>query len=145
MNEEEFINSFDCNFPYKDRSAWMQIIEDGCKMSSNAAFAVLHEICRPPSGENVTSKELRDMADYWSEKADFPLKPKILPIAYHMIDQKEVPVSQALEAMDLVAEHVNEYGALAIAYFSCNDSEGLVEQRYREIISNWAIPNHGEE
>lgn len=141
MNEEEFINSFDCKFPYEDQPKWIQIIEEGCKMSSNAAFAVLHEICRPPHGKKVTSKQLREMADYWSENANFPLAVPISKAAYAMIDHQELSVSEVIEIMNIVSNHRNEYSALAIAYFSCDDMEGVVEDRYKEIISSWAVQN----
>lgn len=110
-------------------------------MSSNAAFAVLHEICRPPHEKKVTSKQLREMVDYWSKNANFPLAAPISKAANAMIDNQELSVSEVIEIMNIVSNHQNEYSALAIAYFSCDDTEGVVEDRYKEIISSWAVQN----
>jgi hypothetical protein len=138
MTEEEFINSIDCKFPYYDKSAWTKIVEQGCKLSSNSAFAVLHEICRPPFGEQITPAQLMEIANYWQQHFTHPLVPIVFNAACKMIKDQELPVEDVIEAMKKIAIHQNEYCALAILYFSCNDAEGKLEEVCETITSNWS-------
>ncbi len=137
MNEVEFIDSFDCKFPYHDKAAWTGIIHESCKISANAAFAVLHEICRPPNSAQVSSSQLREIAEYWVRKVNFPLAHEVSKVAYRMIDNDSISVVDAMETMNLVAQHKNQYSALAIVYFSCNDAEGKADSTYEAIVSSW--------
>lgn len=137
MNEEEFINSVDCNFPYKDKPKWVKIVKQGCEISSNACFAVLHEICRPPFSEKVDSKELVEILNFWKENANHPLVDKVSNIATKIIESEVVSIEEAINLMNLISKYKNEYSALAIAYFSCNDLSGEVDKVYQNIISQW--------
>jgi hypothetical protein len=119
----------------------MKTVEDGIKLSSNAAFAVLHEICRPPYKTNVTADELTMIANYWHKCFTHPLASVVIQAAYSMINNKELPVTEAMEIMNTIAKYQNEYSALAIAYFSCDDIEGKADQLYESIVLNWSSKN----
>lgn len=138
MNEEEFINSIDCKFPYHDKSAWTIIVNQSYKVSSNATFAVLYEICLVPYNTKVNTDDLKEIANYWFQNAKHPLASTIHEIAISMINGDEISVLQAIEVMDIVSKHKNEFSALSIAYFSCNDIEGKADKKYNEIIESWA-------
>jgi hypothetical protein len=142
MDEKDFIESLDCNFPYTDKSAWKKLVQQGCEISSDAAFAVLHEICRPPSNAKVAKEQLREMADYWLKYAALPLVSIVFKVAQVLIDGNELPTSETIKIMDLISKHKNEYNALAIAYFSCDDKNGDVDKKYNEIISSWVTHNN---
>ena len=57
MNEEEFLNSIDCRFPYEDKGKWRALILQGKNISDNASFGVLEEIARKPHGNQVSEIE----------------------------------------------------------------------------------------
>src|SRR5688572_10989532 len=63
MNEEEFLNSIDCCFPYENEGQWRALILQGKAISDNASFGVLEEICRKPYGNPVSEKEQLAMVE----------------------------------------------------------------------------------
>jgi len=137
MTEEEFINSIDCKFPYKNKIEWMKVVKQGCELSSNASFAVLHEICRPPISQKIDPKELIEILSFWKENEKHPLGDKVSNIAIKMINNEVTSMEEAINLMGLISKYKNEYSALAIAYFSCSDTSGEVDKVYQNIISQW--------
>lgn len=141
MNESEFITMIDSNFPYASEDDWKRIIDSGVSISSNAAFMVMHEICRVPCGVDVSMEVRFHMLAYLRKNFDHPLLPELLPIAEAMIEGVDVPCEQALKIMWQIAKFRNEYSALAIAYFSCDDQRGDVDAFYCQIKCEWEIEN----
>ena len=138
MTETEFIASIDCQLPYGDLAKVKCLIEKANGISSNAMFMVLHEICRPPRGEEVKLSVLRELLASWAESAVHPLCAVLLPIAEAMIRRQDVPTNTAMAAMREVALFPNQYTALAIPYFSCNDEDDEVDALHTSIANAWA-------
>lgn len=137
MNEVEFIEAIDCRFPYGDQAKARELIELGARISSNASFMVLHEICRPPKGAKVGSLVLLDLAASWEGIFGHPLVLVVLPIARSMIQDKLIPVGVAMAAMREVALYKDQYNALAIPYLACDDEKGEADALHIEITQAW--------
>ena len=133
MTEKEFLDSIDCKFSYQNIMVGQKTIELGVGISSNAAFAVLHEICRPLPSLVIEQTRLLDFLDFWSTRFDHSLVSVFLPLANAMIRRKIIPLKVALEAMKAVANYQNQYCALAVVYFSCNDVNSELETLYNQI------------
>ena len=130
MTEKEFLDSIDCKFPYQNILAGKKFIVLGVEISPNAAFAVLHEICRPPLGLGIEQDRLINFLDIWSTCFDHPLVSTLLPLANAIIRRETIPHKAALKAMRAVANHQNQYCALAVVYFSCDDVDNELETLY---------------
>lgn len=138
----EFINKIDCRFPYHDLEACKALIQEGCSISSNAAFMILHEIARVPNGVEVSTERLFTILDAWDNAFDHPLKPLLIGITKEMILRRELTVENALRALDEIAKYRGEYNALNIAYFSCDDVEDLADNRHAQISKDWQDTKH---
>ncbi|MES2842954.1 MAG: hypothetical protein V4794_21985 [Pseudomonadota bacterium] len=137
MNEVEFIEAIDCRFPYGDQARARELIELGARISPNASFMVLHEICRPPEGAKEDSLVLLELASSWEGIFEHPLVFVVLPIARSMIQDKLIPVGVAMAAMREVAFYKDQYNALAIPYLACDDKKGEADALHREITHAW--------
>ncbi len=137
MNEQEFADSIDCCFPYEDDEKWRALILEGKAISDNASFCVLHEICSKPFGSPATVENQLRMLDQWSKVNNQELAPIVTRAAKAIITGQLLSVAEVLEQMDSVANHRNQYAALAIVYFACDDTDGSLEQRYSKIINEW--------
>ncbi|RZT97627.1 hypothetical protein [Rivibacter subsaxonicus] len=140
MTEIEFIESIDCNFPYRDESQWRKLIEQGALISPNAAFAVLHEICRPPRGESIDQASLSAMLTFWANSFRHPVVATLLPIAEAMLRKQPVPVARALQAMRSVAPYRDQHCALAVPYLACDDADGEADALRQEVLRSWNVP-----
>ncbi|MCX7427224.1 MAG: hypothetical protein NTW96_16550 [Planctomycetia bacterium] len=137
MTEAEFIASIDCQFPYDNEAECCRLCEMGAHISPNAAFMVLHELCRQPRSGNVTTEVLKRILSYWNGCFSHPLAPLLTQIVTTRIEGKELSVNDAMNAMRVISEYPHEYNALAIAYFSCDDVEGKVDDLDESICANW--------
>jgi hypothetical protein len=137
LNEEEFIQSIDCCFPYSDEVKWKALVVAGAEISPNSAFMVLQEICRPPKSSKATPNHLKKIAEYWFEHFEHPLAARLYEIALHKINGHELSVSQVLAHFEEIRKFPNQYNALGIAYFACDDPEQEIEEPYNEIIRSW--------
>jgi len=135
--EEEFINTIDARFPYDSELSWKDLIGRAAKLSPNAAFAVLHEICRPPHSIRTTPDQLKRMINYWRRHFDHPIASVIEEAAVAMIEGRDLPVQDVIDRMWITAKHPNLYAALAILYMSCNDPTDRLEPIYDGIIQAW--------
>jgi hypothetical protein len=138
MTESEFIRSIDCQLPYGNLEKVRSLIEQANGISSNAVFMVLHEICRPPRREVIDLNARLELLANWSQSVEHPLSATLLPIAKSMIRGEDVPPGAAVAAMREVAQFPNQYNALAIPYFSCNDVDGEVDALHKRITNAWA-------
>ena len=73
MNEEEFLKSIDCRFPYENENQWRALIHQGKEISENASFGVLEEISRKPFGNKISEKEQLKMVGAWEIENEHPL------------------------------------------------------------------------
>jgi hypothetical protein len=138
MTEVEFITEIDCRFPYRDETKRHQLIELGASISPNAAFMVLHEICRPPRSVGVDSDILQTILLEWTGVFHHPLVDIVLPAAMAIIRAEEIPVEQSMLAMKAVSTYQNQFNALSIPYFACDDVTGEVDLMHQKIIDRWA-------
>ncbi len=137
MNEEEFINSIDCCFPYENESQWRALILQGKAISENASFGVLHEIARKPFGNPVSKKLQLDMVDAWKAENGHPLAKSVVEAAKAIITDNPLPVEKILELLRQVQAYRNQYCALAIISLACDDVKGLTDQKWQEIVDSW--------
>lgn len=137
MSEVEFIEAIDCRFPYGDQAKARELIELGVRISPNASFMVLHEICRPPRAVKRDPLALLELAASWEGTFQHPLVCVVLPIAKSMIQDQLVSVGEAMAAMREVAVYRGQYNALAIPYLACDDDNGEADALHKEITRAW--------
>jgi hypothetical protein len=137
MNEVEFIEAIDCRFPYGNQAKARELIELGARISPNASFMVLHEICRPPKAAKEGSLVLLELAAAWEGTFEHPLVSIVLPIAKSMIQDKLISVGEAMVAMREVAVYKDQFNALAIPYLACDDEKGEADALHKEITHAW--------
>jgi hypothetical protein len=137
MNEIEFIDGIDCKFPFDDMAACKRLIKQALSISSNAAFMILHEIARAPRGKKVSVERLYEILEVWDQEFEHPLKSLLIGITHTMLKNQDLPVEDVLSAMDEIAKYRYEYSALNIAYFSCDDIDNIVDDKWQSIVNNW--------
>ncbi len=137
MSETEFIEKIDGNFPYHSEPEWRALVELGASISQNAAYMVLHEICRAPRSKKVTLKSKRAMLEYWRQNFNHPTMTSVLRAAEVMIKGEELPVEESMSIMKIISAYPNQYNALSIPYFACDDIDGRADELYQKIISAW--------
>lgn len=139
MTENEFIEFIDCQFPYELEEEWRPLIVLAASISPNAAFMVLHELCRLPNGTKVNREALQAMLECWKSNFTHPLVVEVLPAAEAMINGCELTVDESLRIMRKIAEHPGQYSALAIPYFACDDLAGKADELHQEISRSWRV------
>jgi hypothetical protein len=137
MTEPEFIRQIDCDFPYASALKWRKILKSSVSFSANATFMVLHELCRPPKSATSSSSQRKVIRQHLYKYFRHPLKSRLEKIITSQINGKKVSIAVAAKAMRYVASHPNQYNALAICYFSCNDKNNYIEQLHEGIIEKW--------
>jgi hypothetical protein len=65
MNEEEFVRSVDCAFPYGDVERRSAVLREAATISANAELMVLHEILCPPSSVVISPLDQAGMVEEW--------------------------------------------------------------------------------
>ncbi|WP_170515338.1 hypothetical protein [Ruegeria atlantica] len=137
MNEAEFSKSIDCSFPYANREEAIELIDTSLSISTNAAFMVLEELCRPPEGMAVAKETLLDFIDVWSKKVDHPLARLVVPIARLMVEGNYLSGREAEKVAKSIAAFKGQYSALNIAYFSSDDTDESLETVIHEVRERW--------
>lgn len=137
MNEAEFLNAIDCRFPYHDEAQGWTIIQQGHAISDNAAFGVLHEIARKPATSTVSAQAQLALLAAWGQANTHPLKLQIMEAAAALITNKPLSIERVLEVMRQVRPYRNQYAAIGIAYFACDDVAGRADELWQEIIDSW--------
>ena len=135
MTEQEFIESIDFSFPYEDKEKAINLIAQGRTISANASFMVLHEIVRAPSEVALETKEC--LYDYWCNGFSHELLEPVKEAASALLASKVIPVSRAIELMREIEKHTDQYCALSIVYFSCDDAQGQADQKFNQVIEQW--------
>jgi hypothetical protein len=115
LSEDEFYALVDANLPYQRPLAVHAIIRIGTRFSSNMAFVLLNELCRPPFSHLAKSETLLGYVKIWDEAFDHPLKPDLITLARLHIAKKTVSVDAAISVMNKVAAFPGMYAALNIA------------------------------
>ncbi len=138
MLESEFIASIDCRFPYGRPIKWRRVVSQSSAISANAAFMVIHEVCRPPRHVKLPEARTREILHFLLKRFRHPLIRILMPAIDSHIQGKNLPVSKAANLMRQVAKYPHQYNALAICYLSCNDKNGTLEPIYERIVGDWA-------
>lgn len=142
MTETEFVEGIDCRFPYKNPLKWRRLVAQAPRISSNAAFMVLHELCRPPSSVSVSYAEREKIFEHLANRFHHPLLSGLRPLILTVMRGELVSVSAAVAAMRRVARYPSQYNMLAICYFSCNDRNGRLDDLYESIVTKWSMSNN---
>jgi hypothetical protein len=135
MTEQEFIESIDFSFPYEDKEKAIDLIAQGRAISANASFMVLHEIVRAPSEVALETKER--LYNYWCNGFSHELLEPVKEAASALLASNVISVYRAIELMREIEKHTDQYCALSIVYFSCDDTEGQADQKYNQVIEQW--------
>lgn len=138
MQEHEFISSIDCCFPYEAPLKWSRIVVRAPRISPNAAFMVLHEICRPPQRIDLSEQKARLIIEHLYRHFRHPLKHVLQKAIEAHITGKELSQEKAGYLMRKVASYPGQYNALSICYFSANDKQGRLDDLYDQITERWA-------
>ena len=135
MNEQEFIESIDFNFPYKDELKAFELIDQARGISTNSSFMVLHEIVRAPN--EVAFAVRKRLYEQWLNGFKHASLPIVREAAESLLSGSELSVSRVLELMRKMESEVGPYCALSIIYFACDDQDGKVDDLYHQIIEQW--------
>jgi hypothetical protein len=136
--EKHFADEIDCRFPYGDLDACKRLIDCGIAISPGAAFAALHEICRPSRHARVTAERLLELLDYWRSRFDHPAAQMMQEVARAIIFKQPLPVDDVIARMNILAGYPPLFPALSILYFSCDDVDERLEPIYDKIWKRWA-------
>ncbi|MER9579639.1 hypothetical protein NKJ09_28870 [Mesorhizobium sp. M0189] len=140
--EVPFELSIDARFPYADPNSASAVIAQGWSISLNAAFYVLHELCRPPVTEAVSKERLLELVEEWSLGPDHPLKQPMLRCARALIQNEPLPWREASAVMQEIGHYDGQRAALAIAYFagdsSTSEGDTALNNTDHRIRETWA-------
>lgn len=138
MNEAEFISAIDCAFPHERPTQWRRLSASAARISPNAAFMVLHEVCRSPASRRVTEVQSRVIISHLKRRFRHPALRAIYPAVISYLTGKKLRPSAAAARMRKIALHTGQYNALNICYFSAFDRRGVLERTYQRIVQDWA-------
>lgn len=137
MTEEEFCNKIDCNFPYNDKKKWKELIDIWINISVNCIYYIIHELVRIPYSVKVNKGITLELFNYIISKHNDKIIEFIKNTCYLLIEWKENSVNKALEIMEEISKFKWYYIPLNIIYFSCDDIDWKVEEKFNLIISSW--------
>ena len=141
MTETEFIETIDCRFPYEAPLKWRRLVALAPRISSNAAFMVLHELCRPPRSATVSFATRRRILAHLEQRFRHPLLSGLRNLILIVMRGELVTVSAAAAAMRKVSRYPGQYNMLAICYLSCDDRRGRLDDLHEAIVARWIAPN----
>lgn len=139
MNDRQiaFQDRIDARFPYDDPVEALTLILEARRISPEAAFAVLHEICLPPRSARAGRGRLKELLAFWRQGFDHPCEPGLLHCAEALIDGRSISGAHAAEIMRAIAAHPDSYNALAIAERAAGDETAAIEALGAEIRAVW--------
>jgi hypothetical protein len=143
MTEEEFVNAVDGNFPFRHRVKWRALSSKAARISPNAAFMVLHEVCRLPVPRNVTLAERPEIIAHLKRRFRHPALRVIRPAMLSYLGGNRLRPSTAAALMHRLEPHVGQYNALIICHYSADDRQGALERTHRSIVQAWSTTNQG--
>ena len=137
MDENAFLHSIDCCFPYTNEQQAIELIRVGCALSAEAAFAVVHELSYPGADADAPLELRQAYLDRVDRQLDHPAKEVVLPIARRIVAGEVVSVDEAVAAMSRLDTLCSVRSALHVIYFSCDDAAGVAEAAYKRIDARW--------
>ena len=141
MNEAEFISAIDCAFPHERPTRWRRLSALAARISPNAAFMVLHEVCRSPASRRDTEAQGRAIVSHLQRRFRHPALRAVYPAVASYLTGKKLRPSTAAAQMRKLAPYTGQYNALNICYFSADDRRGVLERTYERIVRDWAVHN----
>ena len=139
MSEAEFIASIDYAFPYFAPLRWRRMSARAARTSPNAAFAVLHEVCRPPRSVPVPAVVSGRILVHLYRRFRHPLRRVLEPAIQAHLSGGSLSESHAASLMRKVAAFPDQYSALAICYFSADDRRGTLDRAHRKVVRGWEL------
>lgn len=141
MNEEEFLSAIDCKFPYNNIVKWMELIDMALGISDTCVYWVIHEIVRTPQSVKwkVNKLYLLELLNYIELHSTQVLKNEILAIARKIISSEEIHKDEVIRIMDKLKYCKWQSYPLNILYFSTDDTDWKIEQKYDEVMEYWRI------
>lgn len=137
MRETDFIARIDCNFPYENPLRWRRLSAMAPRISSNAAFMVLHEVCKVPRAGQMNRARAEWIIGHLLRRFRHPAVKIISPAIDSYIGEKKLRSGKAAALMRRLAKYDGEYNALGICYFSAYDSDGSLDRTYKRIVARW--------
>jgi len=137
MDESAFISSIECRFPYLDRARAIAVTEEACSVSTNAAFAVVDELSRPPKGESAPQALSMELFSLIEQRLSHPLVQPILALARNLVAGQTVSVAESVSVLRQIEQFSGQYAALSVAYFACDDVDGVADMEFNRITSTW--------
>lgn len=138
MSEAEFIQSIDCCFPYAKPLEWRRLSARASRISANAAFMVIHEICRAPRSISVSPQQAQAILGHLRRRFRHPLLPRIEPAIQAYLSGRRLRQSQVERLIRLVSGYRDQYNALALCYFAADDRGGRLDRSYNKVVANWS-------
>jgi hypothetical protein len=135
MNEIDFIESIDASFPYRDENKYHKIIENSVKISDNAAFMILYEICFAP--KEVSKQTRLNIISIWDNKYNHPVKKDLIEVGKLLIEGRGIKIATALKLMNKISRYNKLYNALNIIYGASNEPNKKLDILYEEITNKW--------
>lgn len=134
LREEEFIRKIDCHFPYDDQEQALSIIEEGCSLSSSAAFMILFELSNPGRNASYEKSMISDYLAHWSALFEHPLKEKILFLVNKKLNGEFIADEELIEGMLACSDYPGSLNALNTIYNSKFSEANDIEELYTEIV-----------
>jgi translation elongation factor EF-Tu-like GTPase len=115
------------------------LIDEAKGISTNSVFKVIEEIARIPASkrENVTELELKSLLQKTIDGFEHPFLNSIAKTALLMIEKKEQSVDKAIDIMEEIEKYPEQWSALSLVYFSCDDINGIADKKFDEIREKW--------
>lgn len=135
--ESAFIQHIDCNFPYRNPLQWRPLVSRAARLSPNAAFMVVHEVCRLPSSVQLSLRERQAILNHLLRRFRHPLVRDLKPVMDAWLEEHRLTVARATRLMRRVAPFRDQYNALALCYFLCDDRAGEADRVYSAIVQHW--------
>tara|TARA_Y100000739_G_C20382694_1_gene361966 strand:- start:184 stop:648 length:465 start_codon:yes stop_codon:yes gene_type:complete len=137
--ETQFIDKIDSKFPYSDVKLSKSLIEEAKSISPNAVFTIIEEIARISVSDRkkVSESQLKILLNQTTSNFEHPLLGHVLPTVVLMIENKEQTVDNAIILMNEIENYPGLWGALSLVYFSCDDVNGIADQKFDEIREKW--------
>ena len=141
MNETTFIEQIDCQFPYGKPLRWRRLSAQAARISPNAVFMVVHEVCRVPRSNDLPAKQAFVILQHLRRRFRHPLF-RITEVALNAyVAGHELRESKADSLMRKVAAYPNQYNALALCYLCANDRSGRLDRTYNKVVAKWSTQN----
>jgi hypothetical protein len=135
VNEKEYLDSIDASFPYQDESRWKATIDEGIRISPEAAYGALYEIFAAPP--EIPVSDLERMMDYWSARFEHPLKEMVLKMTKAWVTGTGVPEAEVLSAMEMMFQYPGLYKALQLVAGPPLDWSEAVDNKYADMNWRW--------